>query len=121
MPPKILIVEPDEILRGLFVNKLIQEGYEVLEARDEEEGLWKLHIQTPDLLIVDLDLPKLGGRGFLEMIHSDPLLRGIPVIALVNTPAEDSYDLGVNYVFVKTEFNPQEVIDKVQELIGSNY
>ncbi len=119
---KIIIVEDEEVLRNLLQRKLTEEGYEVEVAQDGEEGLEKIREGRPDLILLDIVMPKMGGFEMLEEMQKEEELSGIPVIVVSNSgqPVEidRAQQLGASDWLVKTEFNPQEVIDKVIKQIG---
>ncbi len=120
---KIIIVEDEEILRNLLQKKLIAEGYEVEVAEDGEVGLSKIRANRPDLILLDIIMPKMNGIEMLEEMAKDESLKDIPVIVVSNSGQPVEIDraqkLGARDWLVKTEFEPQEVIDKVIALIGA--
>lgn len=122
MAKKILIIEDEEILLNLLQKKLTEHGYDVSLARDGEEGLKTLREEKPDLILLDVIMPKLGGFEVMEEIQKDEELKKIPVIIVSNSgqPVEidRAKDLGVKDWLIKTEFGPQEVVDKVIKQIG---
>ena len=122
MTKKILIVEDEEIVLDLLQKKLSQEGYEVSVARDGEEGLKKMREIKPDLVLLDIIMPKMGGFEVMEEMQKDSGLRKIPVIVVSNSgqPVEidKARELGARDWLIKTEFDPQKVIDKVVKQIG---
>ena len=122
MAKKILLVEDEEIMIGLLQRKLENEGYEVDVARDGVEGLEKMKEAKPDLILLDIIMPRMGGFEVLEKMKDDPDLKKIPVIVISNSgqPVELGRvrKLGVKDWLIKTEFDPQEVIDKVKKQIG---
>jgi two-component system alkaline phosphatase synthesis response regulator PhoP len=119
---KILLVEDEEIIIELLQRKLNQEGYEVLVARNGEEGLKLMRENWPDLVLLDIILPKMSGFEVLEEINKNLSLKRIPVIIISNSgqPVELSkaLKLGVKDWLIKTEFDPQELINKVVKQIG---
>jgi two-component system alkaline phosphatase synthesis response regulator PhoP len=122
MAKKILIVEDEEIIYELLQRKLSQEGYEVKIARDGDEGLTKMREEKPDLILLDIVMPKKGGFEVMEEMQKDENLRDIPVIVISNSgqPVEldKAKELGAKDWLIKTEFDPQEVIEKVKKQIG---
>jgi two-component system alkaline phosphatase synthesis response regulator PhoP len=122
MPKKILIIEDEEIILDLLKKKLNREGYEVLIARDGDEGLMAARGGRPDLILLDMVMPKMGGFEVMEEIGKDPELKKIPIIIISNSgqPVEldKAKELGARDWLIKTEFDPQEVIDKVINQIG---
>ena len=123
MKKKILIVEDEEIVLGLLQKKLSQEGYETSVARDGEEGLKKMREIKPDLILLDIVMPKMGGFEVMEEMQKDSGLKKIPVIVVSNSgqPVEidKARELGAKDWLIKTEFDPQEVIDKVKKQVPS--
>ena len=119
---KILIIEDEEIVLGLLQKKLSQEGYEVSVARDGEEGLKKMREIKPDLILLDIIMPKMSGFEVMEEMQKDSGLKKIPVIVVSNSgqPVEidKSRELGAKDWLIKTEFDPEEVIGKVVKQIG---
>jgi len=122
MGEKILIVEDEEILLNLLEKKLINEGYKVFLARDGEEGLKLIREVKPDLILLDIVMPKRGGFEVMTEMAGDPDLKNIPVIVISNSgqPVEidRAQELGAKDWLVKAEFDPQEVIDKVEKQLG---
>ena len=119
---KILLVEDEEILLDLLQKKLTKEGYEISVARDGEEGLKAMREVKPDLILLDIIMPKMGGFEVMEEMGKDKNLKDIPVIVISNSgqPVEidKAQKLGAKDWLIKTEFDPQEVVDKVVKQIG---
>lgn len=122
MAKKILLIEDEEIIISLLEKKLLQEGYEVSVARDGEEGLELMKESKPDIVLLDIIMPKLSGFEVMEKMNEDPRLKKIPVVIISNSgqPVEISRarELGAKDWLIKTEFNPQEVLEKVKKQIG---
>jgi len=122
MAKKILIIEDEELMINLLERKLAQEGYKVETARDGEEGLGKMRKEKPDLILLDIVMPKMGGFEVMEEMQKDNELKDIPIIVISNSgqPVEldKAKELGARDWLIKTEFDPQEVIDKVKNQIG---
>src|SRR3989344_2535573 len=116
---KILVVEDDDVLGDIIVKKLRDEGYETTLARDGEDGLEQIKKIRPDLVLLDIILPKMSGYEILEALRASPELTNTPVIILSNSgqPVEISrvLSLGVRDYLVKAEFSPAEVLTKVRE------
>ena len=122
MAKKILLVEDEELMVDLLRRKLSQEGYEVLIARNGEEGFKIIQEQSPDLILLDIIMPQMGGFEVMEKMVKDKSLRKIPVIVISNSgqPVEidKAQKLGAKDWLVKTEFDPKEVVEKVKKQIG---
>ncbi len=122
MAKKILIVEDEEILLNLLQKKLSQEGYDVSVARDGEEGLKLIREIRPDLILLDIVMPKIDGFGVMQEVQKDNELKKIPIVIVSNSgqPVEISQaqKLGARDWLIKTNFEPQEVLVKVIKQIG---
>jgi len=122
MKNKILIIEDEKILLDLLQKKLSQEGYEILVSHNGEEGLTMMKEQKPDLILLDIIMPKMSGFEVMEEMNKDPELKLIPVIIVSNSgqpvEIERAQSLGAKDWLVKTEFDPQLVIDKVKKLFA---
>lgn len=121
MTKKILLIEDEEILIDLLQKRLSREGYEISIAKDGDEGLRIMKELNPDLILLDIIMPKMGGFEVLEEIAKSPELKKIPVIIISNSgqplELERAKKLGVKDWLIKTEFNPEEVIEKIAKQI----
>jgi len=119
---KILLIEDEKILADLLVKRLREENYDVSSAEDGEEGLKKIKEEKPDLILLDIIMPKKGGFEVLEEMQKSSELKDVPVIVISNSgqPVEISraLELGVKDYLIKTQFDPEEVINKVKRQIG---
>jgi len=106
----------------LLQRKLTQEGYEISVTRDGEEGLKAMREVSPDLILLDIIMPKMGGFEVMEEMQKDKELKKIPVIIISNSGQPVEIDraqkLGAKDWLIKIEFDPQEVVEKVKKLIG---
>ena len=122
MPKKILLVEDEKIMINLLEKKLSQEGYSVTVAENGEEGLKEMGKERPDLVLLDIIMPKMGGFEVMEEMGKDSELKKIPVVIISNSgqPIElgRARELGARDWLIKTEFDPQEVLNKVVKQIG---
>ncbi|TAJ95068.1 MAG: hybrid sensor histidine kinase/response regulator [Gammaproteobacteria bacterium] len=101
-PPLALIIEDNDQAAELLRLALDADGFRVLRAADGEEGLALIRRERPDLITLDLLLPKLGGWEILERLKSDPALAGIPVvIASVLADRDRGFALGAKQVLQK--------------------
>jgi len=118
---KILLIEDEELIIRLLEKKLTNIGYEVVLAMNGEEGLNKMKNEKPDLILLDIVMPRKGGFEVIEEMRRDPSLATIPVIIISNSgqplELERAKELGVVDWLVKTEFDPKEVVEKVQKYI----
>jgi len=122
MAKKILIVEDEEVLINVLKKKLAREGYDVIVAKNGNEGLIKMKKDKPDLILLDIIMPEKGGFEVMEEMNRDEDLKDISIIIISNSgqpvEIERAEKLGADDWLVKTEFNPQEVLDKVIKQIG---
>jgi two-component system, cell cycle response regulator DivK len=82
MTTRILIVEDNEMNRDMLSRRLERNGFEVVIAVDGEDGIMKARARTPDLILMDMSLPKLDGWEATRLLKADAVMRSIPVIAL---------------------------------------
>jgi len=117
----ILIVEDEGSLRGVLDDKLISSGFDVLEARNGLEGLTTALAKHPDLILLDLSMPKMDGMTMLRELRKDAWGKAVPVIIMTNLPSEDEKrnqdiaELEPTYYFVKVEKSIGEVVAKIKE------
>lgn len=121
--PTVLLVEDDRFLAGMYVTKLSLEGFRVALATDGAEGWLMAQESKPDLILLDIVLPKLSGFELLERVRKTRELAKTPVILLTNLGARDDVrrglNLGADDYLIKAHFMPSEVIDKVKHYLGS--
>lgn len=87
-PRRVLLAEDDKFLRKAASTALRRRGYEVLNAQDGQEALAVAREQTPDVILLDLIMPKVQGFEVLRSLKADPATRNIPVIVLTNLSQE---------------------------------
>lgn len=121
MAHKILIIEDDKFLLKLYSDKLRREKFEVLESLTGEEGLNKVLMEKPDLVILDLVLPGKNGFEVLSEIKLNLKTKKIPVIILTNLGQESDVKrglaLGAIAYLVKTEFSINQLPELVKECL----
>ena len=119
---KILVVEDDEHISKVYHVKLSKEGYDTVFAVNGEEGIEKITIEKPDLIILDLIVPKKDGFAVLEEIKKNPDLAKIPVLVLSNLGQQSDKDraiaLGANEYMVKVNYSMQEVVDRARSYLS---
>lgn len=118
--PLILVVEDDPSVQNLLTILLESEGFAVITARDGLEGLVKMELAHPSLVILDLMMPNVSGDRVLEEIRSDPRLASVPVLVVSGRhDVHQTFDpiLGQDNVLEKP-LDPKRLIDRVEELLG---
>ncbi len=117
----ILIIEDEPTLQKTLTDALGQEGYEVKNALDGEEGLKAARETKPDLILLDLILPKMDGFEVLDELKKAEATKAIPVIVLTNLEStqdiEKALTLGATTYLVKANYDLKDVIEKVKETI----
>lgn len=118
----ILLIEDDEFLAELYATKLSIEGYKVYLATDGQKGLKMAKEKVPELVLLDILLPKMDGFEVLEAMKDDAKMKKIPVILLTNlsqrSDVQRGLDLGADDYLIKAHFMPSEVVAKIKRLIG---
>ncbi len=119
---KILFIEDESALQKTFGEILSQEGYEVISALDGEIGLRLAKEKKPDLVLLDLILPKVNGFDVLKKIKEDEETKNIPVIVLTNLEEMKDInkviELGATTYLVKASYSLVEVVEKIKKALG---
>ncbi|MFC1480143.1 PleD family two-component system response regulator [Candidatus Omnitrophota bacterium] len=120
MGMKILVVDDEPIIVKLLTNRLEVSGYDVITATDGEKALEEVRREQPDLLILDIVLPKIDGYKLCELLKSDEKYSKIPVIMLSASVKKKDLEMaekmGADAYMVKP-FNARELLSKIKELL----
>lgn len=120
---KILFVDDDNFLRKVYQSELGDQGYDVILAQDGEEGLEKAKISDPDLIILDMIMPRKNGFEVLTELQNNPATSNIPVIILSNLGQDDDIkkglDLGAVDYLVKDNITLNTIVEKVSLYLHS--
>lgn len=118
---KVLIVEDEKMLADMYTTKFSMEGFDAANAPDGMAGLVKAKEMKPDIILLDVIMPKLDGFGTLKEIRQDEKLKDVPVILLTNLGQDEDIKkgkkLGATDYFVKANHTPAEVVAKVQSVL----
>ena len=118
---RVLLVEDDRFLRRACEVSLRQRGFVVTTAADGEEALRKVRAEVPDLILLDLLMPKMTGTEVLKALRAEEATREIRVLILSNSSREQDVEeiktLGVSGYFVKADLSLQELGDMVARLL----
>lgn len=121
---KILFIEDEMRMHKLFRDIFEQEGMEFFTAYDGETGIKLAEEKMPDLVLLDLILPKKNGFEVLEEIKANPRLAKIPVIVLTNLEGaqdiEKALSLGAHTYLVKANYSIDEILKKIKETVEQN-
>src|SRR3989344_465662 len=116
----ILLVEDDQFIVDIYANEFKKAGFAVDVARDGEMALEKIKDRHPDLLVLDILLPKMTGWDLLKIIRSDAVIKNVKVIVISNLDRDDYArniaDLGVIRYFLKIETTPEEIASAIKEI-----
>ena len=119
---KILIVEDDPLMSRMYQKTFVFEGYQVELAEDGQEGVNKAKSDKPNLILLDIMMPKMDGIKALEALKADESTKNIHVVMLTNlsesTRAEEALSKGAIRYIIKSENDPKQVIDLVKEVLG---
>lgn len=111
---KILVVEDEHAYLNLLRDQLVKSGYQVIEARDGEEGLKLALAKKPDLILLDLLMPKVGGLAMLKSLRAGAWGREVPVFILTNVYGEKEMSEGIsnnaNHYFVKSDLKLEDLL-----------
>ncbi len=118
---KILVIEDDTFLNSFYCEKLAREHFSPLSALDGEEGLKAAREQKPDLILLDLMLPKKDGLTVLRELKQEKETAHIPVILLTNLSDEEhmkkALAMGAEDYLVKVFFEPAEIVEKIRKIL----
>lgn len=118
---KVLIIEDDRAIAHLYRSKLEKEGYTVVTAHDGQAGLQKFHNFNPDIVLLDMFLPKISGLEVLTHIKSSHNTTDCAVIAFSGSPEflVEAKKAGASGVLSKHKFSPTEIVARVTEMLYS--
>ena len=116
-------MEDEKILQGLLKDKLAKDGYNVMAVDNGEEGMQILHEYAPDLILLDMMMPRMDGFAVLEKMQAENLIRSFPIIVTSNSGQPVEIDkalaMGVKDYVVKVDFDPAEVMEKVNAFFAN--
>jgi CheY-like chemotaxis protein len=118
MKPDILIAEDDAVLRNLYVKKFSVSGYPIRAVEDGEQAIQELSVRFPDVLVLDIHMPKMDGFQVLEKFP--PATRSFPIIMLTNFADERSKErgreLGADDYFIKKDMTIKSLLEMVDKV-----
>lgn len=121
MAKKILIIEDEETLQKALGQYLEEEKFEVCSAMDGEKGIEMAKSEKPDLVLLDIILPKKDGFQVLEEIKQNEDTKNIPVILLTNLESmediQKAFDKGATTYLVKSEYKLEDIVKKINETL----
>lgn len=121
---KVLIVEDEHFLSTILANRLKKEGFGIEQAFDGQEAIDKLGTEKPDLIVLDLILPRKSGFEVLENVSKDPQLSKVPVIILSNlgqqSDIEKARELGAFAYYIKVSTSIDNFVEVVRNMIAGS-
>jgi DNA-binding response OmpR family regulator len=119
--PRIVVADDETDVRELIAYRLGRSGFEVVEAADGEQALRLARAEPPDLLVLDVMMPKLDGYELTRRLRADPATQRVPVILLTARAQEDDISRGFSAGaddYLKKPFNPDELVARVRAVLG---
>jgi DNA-binding response OmpR family regulator len=122
---KILIIEDNESYLSILAQKLTLEEFEVTTAKDGEEGLKKATNDQPDIILIDLLLPKMNGIQIMEELRKNEWGKNVPLIILTNVNPDDEILQTImknkpTYYLVKPEVKLEDIVEKVKDVLNAS-
>ncbi len=118
----IVLIEDDSVLADMYVQKFQREGYDIHHALDGDEGISLVREHGPDLVLLDIMMPKKSGIEVLEELKQDAETKDVQVVLLSNVGDQDYIDrgmaLGAADYLLKSNFTPSEVVGKAAALLA---
>jgi len=121
MAKKILLVEDEKILAKMYRDKFTEAGFEVSVTFEAKEGLEMAKKEKPDLIVLDILLPKENGITFLTWLRKTPEISSLAVVAFSNyddpETKKTALRLGVKDYLIKTNYTPKEIVKKIKNYL----
>jgi len=117
---KILVIDDETDLIMMVQMRLEANGYEVLSANDGEEGLEKAKSENPDLILLDVMMPKMDGYMVCSSLKNDEQFKKIPIILFTGKAQDDFEEVGKKAradAFITKPFDPSDLLAKIEELL----
>ena len=121
---KILLVEDDRFLIKAVYTKLTQKGFEVVLANDGDEAISKAKTEKPELVLLDMVLPKKSGFEVLQELKEDSTTKNIPIIVLTNLEGSEDVERalanGATTYLVKANYSAHDVASKIKQVLDNH-
>jgi len=119
MSKTILTVDDSRTMRDMLRMALVDAGFNVVQAEDGVHGLEVLQGETPDVIITDINMPRMDGYGFIEGVRADPKHRAVPILVLSTESSPEkkmrARDAGATGWIVKP-FNSEKLVDAIRRV-----
>jgi len=118
---RILLIEDDPFLAEIYVTKFEEVGFEVYVLENGVLGVEKIGEEKPDIVLLDIVMPRIDGFELLRLIKEDPEIKNVPVVILSNLGEQENVEkgleLGAEAYLVKAHFTPTEVVARVKQIL----
>jgi DNA-binding response OmpR family regulator len=120
---KVLLIEDDDASAEMYRSRLAADGYTVIVAQDGEEGLTLAGSESPDLIYLDVRLPKKDGMQVLEQLRATPATASVPVVILTNYGEPELRDRGIQLgaleFLIKSDITPASLVERTERWSAS--
>jgi len=121
-PKKILVVDDEPAVREIYNREFTTAGYKVVIATNGEEGLLKAGEENPDLILLDVMMPKMSGIDTLKNLKKNELTKNTPILLLTNLGEEqlikEGFSLGADGYLLKVSYTPAQVVEECRKFLG---
>ncbi len=118
---KILFVEDDPLILKIYTTRLSADGHEVVTAENGEDGLAKANESKPDLIVLDVMMPKMDGFAVLEKLRIQEQFKNIPILLYSNLGQEEEIarakQMGATEFIVKANISPTEMVNVIKQYL----
>ena len=121
MAKKILVVDDEPHIVKMIESRLTANGYDVITASDGQEGLEKAQGENPDLILLDVMMPKLTGYKVSRLLKFDERFKNIPIIMLTARSQENDIELGTEVgvnLYITKPFEAQDLLNSIKKILG---
>jgi len=119
---KVLVVDDEAPIREIYQKEFSSQGFNTVTAADGEEGLLKAGEESPNLILLDVMLPKMSGIDVLKALKKNPLTKDIPVLLLTNLGEEaiikEGFSLGADGYLLKVSYTPAQVVEECRKFLN---
>lgn len=123
---KILIIDDDKIFTKILIDSLPPDKYDVVTSNDGEDGLDKMHSLKPDMIILDLRMPKMGGLEFLSALKKEPEANKVPILISsqfssmtdISEAVTSGIGVGVKGYIIKATENMDMIVKTIEKTLS---
>ena len=118
---KILFIEDDPLIIKIYTTRLTADGFQVFSAENGEDGLKIAEQELPNLVVLDIMMPKIDGFGVLEKLRIHDHLKNIPILIYSNLAQEGeiarALKMGATEFIIKANLSPTEMVNKIKQYL----